>query len=145
MFDKDKGFKDFAKIARELNKKSLKLGIFSDAGKNRETGQYISEYASYNEHGTKKIPKRPFLSTTFDEHKDEWLNDASKLLASTDMNAKQIVRTVGEKAVGQIKETISSNIDPRNAASTIAKKKSSRTLIDTGAMRAAVSYKVSDV
>jgi len=145
MLDKDKGFKDFTKLAKELNAKQLKLGIFSDAGKNKETGQYISEYASYNEHGTRKIPPRPFLSSTFDKYKDEWLNDVTKLATNTKMNANQIIATVGEKAVGQIKETISSDIDPRNAPSTIKKKKSSRTLIDTGAMRAAVSYKVNDV
>lgn len=43
--DIDKGFRGFDKFLKELSKKSLKAGIFSDAGVNPKTGEYIADYA----------------------------------------------------------------------------------------------------
>ena len=47
--------------------------------------------------------------------------------------------------IGDVKLTISNNMPPPNSEKTIKKKGSSKTLIDTGAMRNAVSYRVKSV
>lgn len=144
--DIDKGFRGFDKFLKELSKKSLKAGIFSDAGVNPETGGYIADYAQLNEFGTSKIPARPFLRTTADEQEAKWQSQMDKIVTLAISNQEQdvdvLLGRVGELVVNDIKEKISSNMPPPNAEATKARKKSSQTLIDTGAMRASVTYKI---
>lgn len=52
---------------------------------------------------------------------------------------------VGQEHADDIKAKIRSNISPANAASTIARKKSSKTLIDTGAMLQSVTATVKKI
>jgi hypothetical protein len=54
----------------------------------------------------------------------------------------QTLSLIGLRMETQIKEKIGSNIQPKNAPYTIAKKGSSRTLIDTSAMIQNVRYVV---
>ena len=52
------------------------------------------------------------------------------------------VNRVGAVMVGHVQEKIASNIPPKNAQVTINKKKSSKTLVDKGTMRQAISFEV---
>ena len=54
----------------------------------------------------------------------------------------EVLELLGQQCVGQIQERISEGIDPPNAPSTIRQKGSSTPLIDTGALRSAVNYRV---
>lgn len=91
------------------------------------------------------IPERSFMRSTFDEKTKEISADfAAKydLMKQGKMTAFKALSLVGLKHESDIKAKISSNIAPANAASTIRKKGSSKTLIDTGAMLASVRYVV---
>ena len=54
------------------------------------------------------------------------------------MTLLQIAKNIAEMIKDAIQESISSNIAPSNSDMTIARKKSSSTLIDTGLLRSSV-------
>ena len=146
MKDIDRGFNNLEKFFNKLAKVEIQAGIFSDAGSNPEGGTSIVDYAYYNEYGTEHIPVRPFMRITADEKRGSW----SKLMADCFDKALETqgrkldhdLGRIGEQMASDIKETISSNISPANAPDTIKRKKSSRTLIDTGVLRASISSRV---
>ena len=149
MKDIDKGFKNFTKLLNDLSKVKIEAGVFGDAGANPKSGESIVEYAVYNEYGTEHIPARPFMGLTADSKGDDWtklMTDCfDKALETEGKNIEKDLGRIGEQITGDIKKTVSSNISPANAASTIKRKGSSKTLIDTGALRAAISSKISKV
>jgi hypothetical protein len=144
MKDIDKGFKEAIKKLQALAGKTLQVGILSDAGVNEKTGTLIAEYAYANEFGTKDIPARSFIGSTCDEQFQKWDAMVDKMKIDPSYSVERLLGTLGEQVVGDIKEKIGSNIQPSNSDATIAKKKSSRTLIDTGIMRRAIKYKIVD-
>jgi len=48
----------------------------------------VAVYAAWNEYGTTRIPKRPFMRRTFDEHSQEWAEVAVQALRAHIRNAK---------------------------------------------------------
>lgn len=146
MKDSSKGFKDFDKLLERLAKTKISAGVFADAGTNSKSGTSVVDYAYYNEYGTDKIPARPFMSLTADAQKDNWANlmaaSFDKIVATQGGSVDRELGRIGERMINDIKETISSNIAPVNAPSTIKRKKSSRTLIDTGYLRSSISSKI---
>lgn len=133
--DIDKGFKKIIENIELLSRVEIEVGIFDSE---------IAEYAIYNEEGAEHIPKRSFFASTFDEN-DGWKKPVEfvhDLVLQGKDPLKSAAKFVGELAVNDIKNKISSNIEPPNSESTKKRKKSSRTLIDTGAMRNAVKYKI---
>ena len=147
MKDTDKGFKNIFKKLQELKNKTLQAGILKDAGTN-EKGTYIADYASYNEFGTINMPARPFLSSTFDEQSEKWQSTTGKIIDNIIDGDPTIIDNLigllGEQVVGDIKEKIDSNVPPPLSPATIKRKKSTRTLIDTGIMRNSIKYEIVD-
>lgn len=143
--DTDKGFRDIKKALLSLRKKEIKVGIHADGGKNEKTGTLIVNYALANEYGTSKIPERSFMRSTYDEKQQEWNKTLDKIVNSViegDVDIAKKISLVGEQVVNDIKEKIDSNIPPVLSEATIKRKGSSRTLIDTGIMRASITYKI---
>lgn len=122
-----------------------KSGKFNKGGRfvNKDKANFAS-WATIGAH-TVTIPERSFLRSSFDENVSKIQQDMNQQ-ASLVMQGKSTVRRalgiVGIKHVDRVKMKISSNIQPPNSAATIAKKKSTKTLIDTGAMRNSVHYVV---
>jgi len=95
---------------------------------------------------TFNIPSRPFMRTAFDQNIDA-INNDMKAVVSGLKKGKDIIfllKTVGEKHQRRIQRVISTvNFLPKLADSTIkAKKGSTKTLIDSGAMRNSIRYVV---
>lgn len=147
LIDIDKGFKNISMLLAKMAKVKIEAGVFSDAGSNLKSGDSIVDYAYYNEYGTEHIPARPFMRITADSKGDHWtklMADCFDQIIENEGKGLELeLGKVGVQMEGDIKETISSNIAPVNAPATIKKKGSSRTLIDTGALRAAISSRVS--
>jgi hypothetical protein len=108
----------------------------------------IATYAAQNEFGSfsKHIPSRPFLRTTFTGEKMKLIVEKAKgfltQCAEQNRNAKDFLEKIGLFAAGQVRKNITDGAftpNPPNASLTIAIKKSSHTLIDTGEMRRAVT------
>lgn len=102
-------------------------------------GLTIAEYATYNEFGTDKIPSRPFMRTTFDENKAKYSSMIDKIwnaVLTPRASARLLMARLGVMATQDIQNTISGrDFLPKLSEQTIkAKKGSTKTLIDTGAM-----------
>ncbi|UYT83923.1 hypothetical protein [Priestia megaterium] len=91
------------------------------------------------------IPERSFVRSTFDEKNDEWLQFMEKLidkLLAFEIDAKTLFNRVGAKAAADIQEKITTLRSPGNSPATIANKGSSNPLVDTGGLRARVTWRV---
>lgn len=90
------------------------------------------------------IPPRPFLRKSLKAQK-EWVKYVNEMFdANQDgtMTLRQIAMNIALMMQDAIQEAISSNIPPPNSEMTIAKKKSSSTLINTGLLRSSVQAEV---
>lgn len=97
----------------------------------------MDEVALYNEFGTATIPPRPFLRNAQAK--------ATKAVAAVvrqglddNLSMDAITANAAMKLQELIVDEIDSNTPPPNAESTVAKKGSTHTLIDTGQLRASV-------
>ena len=142
--DIDRGWNN---IVRELEKaKGMEVAVGILEGSQNE-GESIAEYATYNEFGTDNIPSRPFMATSFDENVAEINSDFKRqadAMVQGKRTANEALTVIGQKHAGRIQNTITGrNFLPRLAPSTIAAKKgSTKTLVDTGAMTNAVQIEV---
>ena len=100
--------------------------------------------AAINEYGTSKIPQRPFMRTAVSRHGKSWGEKSAKAVQSVmkGMPISQATELVGMQMKADISSTLTNGPWTPNSALTIAKKGSSRPLIDTGELRASITYKV---
>ena len=143
------------RIQKELEDKSgprwVAAGILG--GATNEDGESVAEYAAYNEFGTTKIPKRPFLRTTMAKNGEKYaalLKGALKGLAASGSSEPvgMALTAVGREMETDIVEQIKSNMPPPNAPATQARKEArpgggySGTLFDTGTMLGSVAFEL---
>lgn len=109
-------------------------------------GKSIIEVAIDNNYGLaeRNIPRRPFMEISVPNIKKVIAKavDTKGLTFSTSAKAKRFLELIGKQSANEIKKTIGSNLPPPNSKETIRNKRSSKTLIDTGAMRQSVTYAV---
>lgn len=130
----------------KLGQKTLKVGIFGNApsgGKNIT----MVELANIHEFGTMNghIPARSFVRSTFAEQTSAWQNMAVQLVgkvARGEIKADQAYKQLGARITRDVQRKITDLKSPPNAQSTIKQKGSANPLIDTGAMRASVTWEV---
>ena len=143
--DIDKGWKRITNKILSLNGKTVSAGIHTDAG-NEKNGVSIAQVATYNEFGTKRIPARPFIRLSFENHNKEWNDVADEQLTAminSGKTASGALSAVGEAMKKDIVSIIGDTSQLRhNAPSTIAKKGFDAPLYDTGKLKAAIDYKV---
>lgn len=131
-------------LAKELKKykeaPSVVVGIRGDAGMVEGEDITMAQLGAIHEFGTPAIPERPFLVPGVELAEPNITKAVIKYLP-----IDGIEKTLGK--VGQIAQASVQNymVDlrtPPNAPSTIAKKKSSNPLIDTGALVGSITYAV---
>lgn len=138
----DLGLRDFIANAGKMGNKVVKVGIIGDA---KHDGTSVLDIAFWNEFGASKIPARPFIGG-FSAHAIDEIKTAMQRTAEYVDKGGSIdaaLRNLGQWAEGEQRTyiTTSSNFTP-NAPYTIAKKGSSKPLIDTGFMLRQIAYKV---
>ena len=105
----------------------------------------MPQIAAENEFGTKTIPARPFMRTSFDENRDLLVqvidSEYDKVLDGTSTTRKSL-NAIGLLGVDLIQTKIREIRFPPNSPRTIAAKKSSKPLIDFGQMIQSVRHKV---
>ena len=143
--DRDLGWKAIKREVERAQRREVAVGILQ--GSNDSEGASIAEYATYNEFGTEDVPSRPFMAMSFDENVAAINSDfqrQSKRLVTGEVTAEQALTIIGQKHAGRVQNTITGrNILPALAPSTIAAKKgSTKTLVDTGAMANAVQIEI---
>jgi hypothetical protein len=138
--DRDLGLR---RITRELHRARVTEVVVGIQQGTMADGEFVATYAAANEYGTSKIPARSFMRSTFDSDVGELRRDMDygyqQMLAGT-MTTRTALGYVGLKHQTAIKAKIGSNIQPANSPYTIARKGSSRTLIDKAFMINGVQY-----
>jgi hypothetical protein len=145
VIDKDFGLKRIEKNLKDLGKVKITSGLHYSAGRDsagKASGVPVAQYAYDNEFGTYKIPARPFVTTSFDESLDKLQTKISNNIAAIyedQIGFKQALEQISDLTSNNIVNKIDSIVTPPNSPATIARKKSSKPLIDTGLMRKSVS------
>lgn len=116
------------------------VGVHRDAER-YDDGNTVAMVAASNHFGTDKIPARPFL--------DKGVENAREVIARSiayDMKngkaPRQVIASAGALAVRGVQEQIDKTLTPPNSPITIKRKKSSHPLIDTGHMKASITFKL---
>lgn len=105
----------------------------------------MAEVAFFNEFGTRTIPERSFLRATVDKNREKYFRIHEKLIDSFYLgqaNARVALGLLGEQAKADVQATITAGVPPPNADVTAERKKSSKTLVDTGALRQSITYEI---
>ena len=121
------------------------IGIHERAGADRpDGGATVAEYGTYNEFGM-GVPERSFLRAPLAKNLDiyaEAIVEGVVLFVTKGEPLARSLALVGEAAASDCREAIVAGIDPPNAPETIARKGSSKPLVDTGRLRQSITYEV---
>ena len=137
-----------AKLAAKLAKPATLSVGFLEGKTYPENGTSLPLVAAMNEYGHRmgaapgSVPPRPFFRNMVAAKKGRWPATLAKLLQANEFDAVKSLRLMGEGIKGQLQQSIGSNTPPPNAPSTVARKGSAATLIDTGFMLRNVDYEV---
>lgn len=154
--DQDRGYGALRNRIAGLKASRVAVGILEGPGSEPHRGDQdlltVLEIATINHFGAQwvdrngndhEIPARPFITGWFDEAEDDLRARFQALLESVVQgrrSAQEALEIMGAYAVGQIQERVADSWPPPNAPSTVARKGSSVTLINTGQLRQSVSW-----
>lgn len=144
--DRDLGFKGLVKLAFGFRQASVAVGVTEADGAKSEGALTVLDVANIHEFGLGTAPERSFLRAYFDQNEPRIQKMLIALMEAAlkgKYTKEQILEILGQKMVGEIQARISAGIEPPLAQATIDKKGSSTPLIDTGQLRASISYKAS--
>lgn len=148
--DKDHGYAELVKRVVGMKPVSIATGLLAKDGEKAAFGSKelsLIEVAVVNHFGSSDghIPARRFITDWFDaneSHLREMLVTLMRQAVKGDLTREQVLNQMGAYCVGSIQENIAKGVPPPNAPSTIAKKKSSTPLVNTGQLRSAMSFEV---
>ncbi len=132
-----------AEIADKLTRPAtLRVGFLSES--TYPGGTSVAMVAALNEFGVPSHgqPPRPFFRNLIADKSPEWPEAVAELLRANDYDLERSLDQAGFVIAGQLRESIQKLTEPPLAPSTIAKKGSSKPLIDSGVMIAAVDHEV---
>lgn len=128
--------------------RSVLVGVPAGTG-SYEDGAPIAVIAAVQEFGSADgvVPERSFLRAPLRQNVEDfraiWRALIPKVVRG-ELTMHQMMSQIGAKAAGVSQEAIESGIAPANAPSTVARKGSSKPLIDSGALRQSITYIVED-
>lgn len=142
--DTDKGLKDILKNVTEFKDIVVKVGIQGTDANRRNEGVRVVDYATANEYGIGKTPERSFIRSTVDDNKgfkDEVDHAFASVLTGKDTPYAAMAK-VGIIARDDIIAKINNGDNRWKPLSekTVARKKSSKALIDTGRLKQSITY-----
>jgi hypothetical protein len=145
------------RVWRELRKKleeldaadaGVKVGVLS-SGPEREEGDGVSmvELAAIHEFGAPRagIPERSFIRRAMRENEGALarvMTRVARQIINDDLSIAEALEVLGHWGVSAIKATIKSGVTPELAPATIARKKSSKPLVDTGQLINAITFAI---
>ena len=106
-------------------------------------GADLVDIAIWNELGTDKIPARPFLGQTVDQHGGEIQQISAEMvqkICKGQLDAQSAFKKIGVVTVGYVQDQITNGEFEPNAPMTVQRKGSDHPLIDTGQLRRGISY-----
>lgn len=149
----DHGLRKLVEIGKRLGQgdHGVKVGVFIDkkggADVDPESGLTNVAKAAIHQFGAPEagIPARDFLSAPFDRNRDAYVAIIRKLMPLVvlgKMSEQKMLDIVGMQAVTDVNKYVrqGEGVPPPLKPATIARKGSSRPLIDTGRMLASVTW-----
>lgn len=142
------GLKALEARIREMGKKKVVVGVPSATNGVRDDGLSNATIAAAHEFGVPgHIPERSFLRSTLGENKGKatglLIRELKADISQGDFSGRAFA-IVGEKLSGEVKRKIQSGINPELDPKTVARKRSSKPLIDTGNLLQSITYEVRD-
>ncbi len=128
----------------ELNVSSITVGIHEGAEQPDGSDINMATLGAIQHFGNDNIPARPWLDVGVESGAQDYMSIIEPALEN-DEDLTKALNQVGVIAVGKVQEFITQLKSPPNSQKTIAKKKSSNPLINTGAMRSSISYQIQKV
>lgn len=151
----DRGWNRIRATAQELERgtSAVRVGLIEGKGGDatREDGLTNAAIGATHEYGSsdRRVPMRPWLFAAVEKHREDYAKlfrvFAAQVLEGK-MSSVRMLNLIGAKATADVKNYVTqgSPIPPPNAPSTVARKGSDRTLIDTGRMIGAVTWALED-
>lgn len=126
------------KLKELMTDKFVTLGIHEDRNA-RQKGKINNATLGAIQHfGNDRIPARPWLDVGVAQGNKEYV----EIIKANIENPEQALEQIGVIAVGKVQQYIVDLRTPPNTPATIKAKGSSNPLIDTGALRQSVTYKI---
>lgn len=141
--DKDKGWKQILENMRDLAGTEVVVGLLGKGTFGASGAASVVDIGTFNEFGTRNIPARSFIGSTFDENsgfKSGQIVVAKVAFSRGSVNAA--LNRLGMTAQAAVQRKITTGPFEPNAPSTILQKGSTKPLIDDGDMRRAITYEV---
>lgn len=136
---------------REIKSKRVRVGVLDEKTKQvRGEGSVtmsLVEVAAVHEFGAPAagIPMRSFIRATVDEHLSE-LKTLQEAIAKRVLDGKlgvdQALNQIGAKVASWCQKAIADGIDPPLDPATMKAKGSSKPLVDTGQLKASITWKI---
>ena len=132
------------KFMAELNwlaKRDIHVGFKRGVGV-YEDGTDVVDVAMYNEYGTSRIPSRPFMRQSFEQHKTEYILECERIYTKM-IKGQKIqgdIKKFGYKVKDDIYREINLGAFVPNAPSTIHKKGFNKPLYETGLLGKSIVY-----
>ena len=148
--DKDRGFKRILATLKEASRSEVAIGWFPDAKHEVEAegggtkSIQTAELASIHEFGTSTIPARPMIGPVYDNNLLRYRARLKELwgkIVTLEISTEAALVIFGAMVEADLKRWITSGPHKPLSPETIARKGSSRPLIDTGAMRDQVMFR----
>lgn len=146
----DHGAAELLARALELSGgRRVRVGILADAPKTEHDGgdgaATLLEIAAIHEFGAGPIPQRSFIRATIDQRKAD-IAKLQGVLAGQVLAGKltpdQALTQLGAKVASWMQQRIASGIAPALDPATVAAKGSSVPLVDTGQLKASITFLV---
>lgn len=145
---RDRGYNQLLRTAAAAARGArITVGIHAAQGNEAHTGIVpvtVIDVALWNEFGTARIPARPFIRGWYDANLTKNRQFIGSVLARTlgSLPLDQGLEIIGQRFVGDVQRNMAAGVPPPNAPKTIARKGSSKPLIDTGQLRQSITYVV---
>lgn len=141
--DIDRGYRRFLRNARSARTGQLRLGVFGRAGQRIYPGSSVSvkQVAGWHEGGTRRMPRRPWLSSWWDANAKRLEQEQTRILQR---NLRRGDVTRAYQALGRSSQArIIANFQRLVplARSTVRTKRSSRILVETGLFRDSIRFR----
>ena len=148
--DTDRGAAALVSRLRNAAGSRVKVGVLDDAPKDAGEGRApgplsLVEVALVHEFGAGHVPQRSFVRAAVDEAIEDIRSTQHALAVQVFKGSTRLpeaLNRLGAKVAATMQTRIARGIDPPNAPSTIEAKGSSKPLVDSGQLKAAITWKV---
>lgn len=148
--DKDMGWNKLIKSFKVAEKEAgVSVGFLRSSGVYENSNVTVTQVAAVHEFGSSdgRIPERSFMRSSIDANKGKLEKVISKLAGQVSdgvMPQKKALGIIGQMVQDLMKGKILAGLSPPLAPSTVARKGSSKPLIDTGQLINSIDWEITE-